>query len=86
MTRDDIPRLCAELIRRLADAPATEAIYDVGALAPADLAAVDALARLRLTARRRGCRLHLRSATPELLALLALVGLAETPAGLIETE
>lgn len=43
----------------------------------ADLGAVDALARLRLTARRLGCELALRGASPELAELLALCGLAE---------
>ena len=42
-----------------------------------DLALVDALVRMRLVARRRGCRLLLRDPSEELRELLALVGLAE---------
>jgi hypothetical protein len=41
----------------------------------ADLAAVDELARLALAARRLGCAIRLRDADPDLLDLLALVGL-----------
>ncbi|MER5772236.1 STAS domain-containing protein [Streptomyces sp. NPDC001985] len=71
----DVSRLCEELSARAAETAATEVICEVGALAPADLAAVEALARLRLTARRLGCRTRLRGAGPELLALLGLLGL-----------
>lgn len=42
-----------------------------------DLAAVDGLARLALAARRLGCTIRLDEADPELVGLLALVGLAE---------
>jgi hypothetical protein len=43
----------------------------------ADAVAVDAVARLALAARRRGCRVRLCGASPELRALVAFVGLAE---------
>jgi ABC-type transporter Mla MlaB component len=43
----------------------------------ADAVAVDTLARLALAARRRGGSVLLCDASPELLLLLALVGLAE---------
>ena len=49
-------------------------VCDVGALAP-DAAAVDALARLQLAARRHGCVVRLRAASSELLGLLAFMGL-----------
>ena len=42
----------------------------------ADLVAVDVLARTALAARRLGCTIRLRDADPDLLCLLALVGLA----------
>jgi hypothetical protein len=51
-------------------------VYDVGALAP-DAAAIDALARLQLAARRLGLEIRLRHASSELLGLLAFVGLSE---------
>jgi hypothetical protein len=43
----------------------------------ADLATVDALARLQLVARRAGLELRLRRASPDLLDLIAFVGLDE---------
>ncbi|MDQ5819987.1 MAG: STAS domain-containing protein [Actinomycetota bacterium] len=50
-------------------------VCDVRALVDADVATIDALARLQLTARRCGFVLHLRNAPPELHELLAFVGL-----------
>ena len=38
---------------------------------------VDALARLQLAARRRGCRVRLCNASPALLDLVAFMGLTE---------
>jgi anti-anti-sigma regulatory factor len=58
-------------------APRPRAIVCDASDLDADAAAVDALARLRLTARRLGCRFRLRNATDELRELLAFVGLAE---------
>jgi hypothetical protein len=42
-----------------------------------DLALVDALARMQLNARRRGCSVCVRDATEELRLLVELVGLAD---------
>ncbi len=42
-----------------------------------DAVTVDALARLQLAARRLSCRLLLRNASPELLELVAFMGLAD---------
>jgi len=55
----------------------------VGRLADArpDLALVDALARLQLSARRLGCSIRLRNPSPDLLDLLDLVGLADLVVG-----
>jgi len=53
----------------------TTIVYDVGVLAP-DAATVDLLARLHVELRRRGHDLYLRDASPDLLALLDLCGLA----------
>jgi hypothetical protein len=55
--------------------PPREIICDVGALAP-DCAALDALARLQLAARREGLDLRLRGVSRELGDLLAFAGLA----------
>jgi hypothetical protein len=45
--------------------------------APLDLALVDELARLQLTAKREGCEVRLRRPCPLLSELLHLVGLRE---------
>jgi anti-anti-sigma regulatory factor len=44
---------------------------------PVDAATVDALARLQLAAKRRGCRIGLCNAPPALLELIELMGLTE---------
>jgi STAS domain len=43
-----------------------------------DAVALDALASLALTARRCGCRIAVRGASPELVDLIELAGLTET--------
>jgi ABC-type transporter Mla MlaB component len=60
----------------LAGASADVLLCDVAGVA-ADAVAVDALARLALAARRRGCDVRLRGASPELLALVDFVGVAD---------
>ncbi|GAA2487093.1 STAS domain-containing protein [Streptomyces gobitricini] len=52
-------------------------VCDVGGVARPGLTAVDALARLRLTAGRLGHRMAVQGAGPELRMLLELVGLAD---------
>lgn len=69
--REDVARLCAALDA----APPGPVVCEVGALGQADLAAVDAIARLKLAAGRRGHCLRLRGAGPDLRALLRLTGL-----------
>lgn len=77
ITRADIPGLCARA-RALMDAGDVGLVVcDVRALGEADGVAVDALARLQLAARRRGCRVALRHASIDLLGLLALAGLSD---------
>ncbi|MFD3728343.1 STAS domain-containing protein [Streptomyces sp. NPDC058671] len=73
-SRDEVARLCA----RLGAAPPGDVVCEVGALARADLAAVDVLARLRLAAGRRGHRIRFHGAGPDLRALLLLTGLDDT--------
>ncbi|MET9481047.1 STAS domain-containing protein [Streptomyces sp. NPDC006638] len=73
----DVPRLCEELVARLRGSGASEAVCDVRGLERPGLVAVNALARLQLTARRRAVRLRVRGAGQELRLLLDLVGLAE---------
>ncbi|WP_433402381.1 STAS domain-containing protein [Streptomyces sp. CA-146814] len=82
VTRDAVPALCAELETLLND-PAERAApveCDVGDVERADLALVEAVARLALVARRAGRQLRLRRVGPELQGLLDLVGLADVVA------
>ncbi|HEX4363103.1 MAG TPA: hypothetical protein VHZ75_01035 [Solirubrobacteraceae bacterium] len=51
-------------------------VHDVGGLS-ADLATIEALARLRLAAHRLGCGLLLRGASRELALLVVFCGLAD---------
>jgi ABC-type transporter Mla MlaB component len=74
---DDVPGLCRRVRALLARPGVERVVCDVGALVVPDGVAVDALARLQLAARRRGCRVALRHAPSELLDLLALAGLTE---------
>ncbi|MFJ8130574.1 STAS domain-containing protein [Streptomyces hydrogenans] len=71
-TREEVARLCADL----AAAPPGDVRCEVDPRADG-LAAVDALARLALEARRRGHRLTFDGAGPDLTALLRLTGLDE---------
>ncbi|MFE2290157.1 STAS domain-containing protein [Streptomyces sp. NPDC059452] len=81
-----VPGLCADLERRLAGpvgaapGPAVPVECDVGGTDRADLVLVEAVARLALVARRSGRRLRLRGVSPELQALLDLVGLGDVVA------
>jgi len=74
--RSDLPGLCDCVCAILTDAPADEALCDVRGVEP-DAVTVDALARLQLAARRRGCRVRLRNASPALLDLVTFMGLTE---------
>ena len=75
---EDVPGLCARARALLeGTAPGDAVVWDVGALATPDAAAVDALARLQLLARHLGRRGRLRGASPDLIGLLELSGLAD---------
>ncbi len=76
----DICALCRRLDLLLACDGVRGVVCDVGAVAGPDLAAVDAVARLHLIARRRGHRLRLLHAGRGLRELLVLVGLDEAVA------
>jgi len=60
-------------------------VCDVGALSP-EIGAVDALARLHLTARRLGVELRFRNAGPELAQLVAFAGLGDVLRVEVERE
>jgi hypothetical protein len=65
--------------------PGRVIVCDVSGL-EATLDTIDALARLQLKARRRGCRLQLRNLDGALKELIALIGLAETLLPCVSTD
>lgn len=73
LARADLPGLYARACGVLDGADGL-VVCEVGGVG-ADTVALQALARLQLAARRGGCRIRLRGAPPELLALIALAGL-----------
>ncbi len=81
LTRAEVPQLCEHLRGQLELTGAMEVVVDALALhhaGQADFAVIDALARLRLTARRAGVGIRIRDPGPALVRLLQLAGLAET--------
>ncbi|MEB8338595.1 STAS domain-containing protein [Streptomyces endophyticus] len=71
----DAPRLCERLHAALPGAPTV--ICDVSRVTTADLATLDALARMQLAARRAGSRMVLRDPPAGLGVLLELAGMAD---------
>ncbi|MFF6782115.1 STAS domain-containing protein [Streptomyces sp. NPDC012510] len=84
LTRDEVPRLCAEVRARLEGTGGGVVVCDVAGIGPPGLGAIDALARLQLAARRAGGRIRLRDPDPALHALLDLVGLSFDVEGQVE--
>jgi len=76
VARTDLPRLCEQVCVLIERTGADVALCDVSKVDP-DAVSVDALARLQLAARRRGCQARLRGASIELLELLAFMGLRD---------
>ena len=74
---DERSGLLATLEAMLDGCPATAITCDVSGL-DATLETIEALARLQLTARRRGGRLQLRNVEHPLEELIAFVGLRDT--------
>ena len=74
VARADLPAICGGVAALLEASGADIALCDVGALG-ADAVALDALARMQLTAGRLGRQVVLRHVTDELRGLIALVGL-----------
>jgi predicted lactoylglutathione lyase/ABC-type transporter Mla MlaB component len=73
ITPADLPGLC-ERVRGLLGGTGSVAHCDVAGVEP-DAVCVDALARLQLAARRRGCCVRLENASQDLLDLVGLMGL-----------
>jgi ABC-type transporter Mla MlaB component len=80
ITRADLPGLCDRVCTLLTATDADTALCDVSSV-DVDAVTVDALARLQLAARRHGCQVRLRSASSELLDLVAFMGLRDVLPG-----
>ena len=76
ISRSDLPGLCDRVCAVLRESRAPLALCDVATVEP-DAVTVEALARLQLAARRLGRSVRLRNASPELLDLVALMGLED---------
>jgi ABC-type transporter Mla MlaB component len=76
ITREDLPGLCDRVCAVLTESRAGVVLCDVRGVEP-DAVTVDALCRLQLGARRNACMIRLRHASPELLELVAFMGLSE---------
>jgi ABC-type transporter Mla MlaB component len=76
IARSDLPALSERVCRLLDRSGAAIAICDVTSVR-VDAVTVDALARLQLAARRRGCRIQLLHASADLRDLLAFMGLED---------
>jgi len=74
ITRDDLQGLCDRVCGVLAGREADVVVCDVAGVEP-DAVTVDALARLQLGARRRGCTIQLRGASDGLMELVEFMGL-----------
>jgi ABC-type transporter Mla MlaB component len=76
----DLPALCDRVCALLDRTAAEIVLCDVTGVEP-DAVTVDALARLQLAARRRGCDVRLCHASDELLELVSFMGLRNVLAG-----
>jgi hypothetical protein len=76
LAADDVEELCARARSGAAGRPRL-IVCDVGTVNAPNVAMVDALARIALTARQSGCDVQVYRASPFLAALIGLVGLAD---------
>jgi ABC-type transporter Mla MlaB component len=76
ISRADLPVLCNRVGAVLEESGAEVIVCDVAKAEP-DAVTVDALARVRLAARRHGCDARVRGASSELMALLDFAGLRD---------
>ena len=74
IVRPDLPGLCDRVCALLQEGTPAVAVCDVSDV-QVDAVTVDALARLQVAARRRGCHVRLQNASAELLELVAFMGL-----------
>jgi ABC-type transporter Mla MlaB component len=71
-----LPGLSQRICTLLEQHDPVVAFCQVGSVDP-DAVTIDALARLQLVAKRRGCQIRLRQASPALLQLVEFLGLSD---------
>jgi ABC-type transporter Mla MlaB component len=77
VTGEDLRALCARAECRLRAGEPRLVVCDLRALLDADVGSVEAIARLRLVARRRGGEVRVRRTPDEVRELIDLMGLSE---------
>ena len=77
ITDETVPQWCARVADLLADPEVDAITCDLSGVVRPDVTALDALARMQLTARRLGRTIRLRHASTEMCALLSLAGLTD---------
>lgn len=77
IARAHVDPLCEQVCAWLKDCTADRIVCDVRDIVDPGVAALDALARLQLAARRSGREIRLRHAAVELRELLVLTGLSD---------
>lgn len=77
IARADLPDLCDQARRQFEGSEERVVFCDAGAVIAPDAVAVDAVARLHLTAKRLGCELRLQHACARFEELIALAGLSD---------
>jgi anti-anti-sigma factor len=77
ITAETVPHWCARVAELLADPSVSGVTCDLSGVVQPDVTALDALARMQLTARRQGRTIRLRHASTEMCALLTLAGLTD---------
>ena len=86
ITGDDVPALCERVRRLLEESDVDAVVCDLAGVAGADLTAIEALARMQLTARRLGRGMCVRNASAALEDLMRLVGVAEVLLGRLRRQ
>lgn len=85
LRREDLPALYTRACLQFSALRGDLIAVDVTGVT-ADAVSVDALARLRLAARRHGCRVVLRGTGPDLRELICLMGLDQVLVSPAEAE
>ena len=76
IAREDLPGLCDRVCTLLTESGGGDVRCDVDGV-EANAITVVALARLQRAAKRQGCRIELENASPDLLELVAFMGLRD---------